>query len=100
MDAGYRPCRRCRPDLLEFCPTEKLAENAKDVMNRYFADEDEIKKQIQRLGVNKSYLNKLLLKPYGKTMPEYLRLIRIRRAKIMLLEGATVAVIFAVHFGA
>ncbi len=90
MDAGYRPCKRCRPDLLEFCPSEKLTQNAKDVIDKYFADTDELKKQIQKLDVNKSYLNKLFLQAYGKTIAEYLRFIRIRKAKIMLLEGATV----------
>jgi AraC family transcriptional regulator of adaptative response / methylphosphotriester-DNA alkyltransferase methyltransferase len=91
MDAGYRPCKRCRPDLLAFCPSEKLTQNAKDVIDKYFTDTDELKKQIQKLGVNKNYLNKLFLQTYGRTIAQYLCFIRIRKAKIMLLEGATIA---------
>lgn len=90
INAGYRPCKRCRPDLLEFCPSEKLTQKAKDVIDKYFSDNDELKNQIQKLGVNKSYLNKLFLQAYGKTIAEYLRFIRIRKAKIMLLEGTTI----------
>jgi AraC family transcriptional regulator of adaptative response / methylphosphotriester-DNA alkyltransferase methyltransferase len=60
-NAGYRPCKRCRPDLLEFCPSGKLTQKDKDVIDKYFSDNDELKNQIQKLGVNKSYLNKLFL---------------------------------------
>ncbi|WP_325276958.1 Ada metal-binding domain-containing protein, partial [Romboutsia sp.] len=51
IGAGYRPCKRCRPDLLEFCPSEKLTQNAKDIIDKYFVDTDELNKQIQKLGV-------------------------------------------------
>lgn len=90
MDAGYRPCKRCRPDLLEFCPTEELVQNTKNVIDKYFTDREELQKHIKNLGVDKSYLNKLFLQSYGKTMTEYLRFVRIRKAKKMLLEGATI----------
>lgn len=90
IDAGYRPCKRCRPDILEFCPSEKLMQDTKTVIDKYFADADELKRQIEKLGMNKSYLNKLFLQAYGNTIAEYLRFIRVREAKIKLLKGATI----------
>ncbi len=100
MDAGYRPCKRCRPDLLEFCPTEELTRKAKDVIDTHFADNEKLTKHIKNLGVNKSYLNKLFLQSYGKTMAEYLRFVRISKAKEMLLEGAAIVdSVFECGFG-
>ncbi|WP_052356860.1 Ada metal-binding domain-containing protein [[Clostridium] dakarense] len=90
MDEGYRPCKRCRPDLLEFFPLEELTQSAQSIINKYFYDKNELEKQIQNLGVNKSYLNKLFFQFYGKTISQYIRFIRIKKAKIMLLEGSTI----------
>jgi AraC family transcriptional regulator of adaptative response / methylphosphotriester-DNA alkyltransferase methyltransferase len=90
LDAGYRPCKRCRPDLIEFSPSERLTTKAKDIIDIYFSDADELEKHIQKLGVSKSYLNKLFLQAYDKTIAEYLRSVRIRRAAAMLLDGVKV----------
>lgn len=90
MDAGYRPCKRCRPDLIEFNPSEEFTQNTKCIIDKYFNDIHELENQIQSLGINKSYLNKLFLKSYGKTITQYLRFIRIKKAKIMLLEGSNI----------
>lgn len=90
IDEGYRPCKRCRPDLLEFSPLEELTQSAKNIVDKYFYDNNELGKQIQNLGVNKSYLNKLFLQAYRKTLSQYIRFIRIKRATIMLLEGSTI----------
>lgn len=90
MAAGYRPCKRCRPDLSEFSPSDSLVKNAKEVIDKYFTDNEELKKHIEMLGASKSYLNKLFLQAYGRTITEYLRFIRISKAKEKLLEGALV----------
>ncbi|MDK2563712.1 Ada metal-binding domain-containing protein [Romboutsia sedimentorum] len=90
IDAGYRPCKRCRPDLLNFNPSQELTKNTKDIIDKYFTDIDELEKQIQNLGVNKNYLNKLFLQSYEKTIPQYLCFIRIKKAKVMLLEGSKI----------
>lgn len=42
IDAGYRPCKRCRPDLLNFNPSKELTKNAKDIIDKYFTDIDEL----------------------------------------------------------
>jgi len=91
IEAGYRPCKRCRPDLIEFSPSENLTTKAKSIIDTYFSDPDELKKQIQNLGVNESYLNKLFLLDYGNTISEYLRCTRIKKSKLMLLSGISIA---------
>ncbi len=90
MDEGYRPCKRCCPDRPTFSPSGELTEKARVILDKYFADIDELNQQIQKLGVSKSYLNKLFLKTHGMTIAKYLRFVRIRKAKNMLLEGTKV----------
>lgn len=88
--AGYRPCKRCRPDLLQFNPSEDLVYKTKNLINIYFSNSDELEREIQDLGINRNHLNKLFLSYYGKTITQYLRFVRVEKAKVMLLEGSKI----------
>lgn len=90
IDAGYRPCKRCRPDLLQFNPSQDIVYKTKNLIDMYFSNTDDLEKQIQTLGVNKNHLNKIFLNYYGKTITQYLRFVRIEKAKLMLLEGSKI----------
>jgi len=36
--AGFRPCKRCRPDLLDYAPMLELAQQTKNLIDDYFQE--------------------------------------------------------------
>ncbi len=46
--SGLRPCKRCRPDLLEFHPQKENAEKIKVVYDLYFSDHDRLKEELKK----------------------------------------------------
>lgn len=33
---GFRPCKRCRPDMLDYQPVKDIAEKTKQLIDDYF----------------------------------------------------------------
>lgn len=87
ISAGYRACKRCRPDLIEFSPVLNTAEEAKALIDKHFCEPEFLKKSLAQLSVDRSYLNKLFVSKYGETIAEYIKSIRIQSAKEMMLKG-------------
>lgn len=85
--AGFRPCKRCRPDLEFFDPAMELADLARAIINHKFADRSELQRALNNLGVTRRHLTELFEKRYGLTPEQYLAQVRFRRAKELLDEG-------------
>lgn len=81
---GLRPCKRCRPDLLEFQPLKESADKIKAVCDLYFADRNRLKEELAGLGLSKNRMIQLFKEEYKKTPSEYLNQLRIDRAKELL----------------
>lgn len=95
--AGFRPCKRCRPDLLSYRPTEELAEEAKAVIDRSFADRLELQAQLHALGVTRRHLTGLFEKKFDMSPEQYIAQVRMQRARKLLDAGNRVTdVAFAV----
>jgi len=88
---GFRPCKRCRPDLLEYYPMEDLLEKAKRIIEENFLDEKLMQSRLLALCVNKTHLAREFTKLYGATPKKYLHKLRIQEAKRLLSRGQTVA---------
>ncbi len=89
--AGYRACKRCRPDLIEFSPVMNAAEEAKTLIDKHFFEPDVLKKSLTQLSVDRSYLNKLFVAKYERTIAEYIKAVRVRNAKDMIKAGNGIA---------
>lgn len=83
-ESGLRPCKRCRPDLLEFQPLKEAAEKIKAVCDRYFQDHTRLKEELSELGLSRNRMIQLFQAQYGKTPSEYLNQLRIDSAKVLL----------------
>ena len=95
--AGFRPCKRCRPDLVSFDPAAELADRARTVIDRCFAERAELQEQLNALGVTRRHLTEVFEKKYDLTPEEYTAQVRLRQAKDLLEEGRRVTeVSFAV----
>ena len=88
--AGYRACKRCKPELIEFSPVLNVASEAKKLIDRYFFEPELLKKSLMELSVDPSYLNKLFASKYNNTISEYIKVVRISNAKTMLQSGYSI----------
>ncbi len=71
MAAGFRPCKRCRPDLLDFRPLEELAERTKKVIDDFLSQRDKLTAEMKNLGVTQNYLIATFRRKFGVTPLEY-----------------------------
>lgn len=84
IKSGFRPCKKCRPDLQEYNPDRELVENAKDICARNF---DDSRSLAGRLGVSPNHLMRLFKRYEGCTLGQYLAKLRIEKAKRLLWES-------------
>lgn len=95
--AGFRPCKRCRPDLPSYDPAAETAESAKILIDRAFADRVTLQGELNSLGVSRRRLAGLFEKRYAMSPEQYLNQVRFSHAKGMLAEGKRITdVAFAV----
>lgn len=85
-NAGFRPCKRCRPDLLDYAPVVELARQTKSLMDDYFSEREQLTAKMRRLGVSSSHLAVIFKQQYGMVPSQYLSQIRIDYAKRLLAE--------------
>jgi AraC family transcriptional regulator of adaptative response / methylphosphotriester-DNA alkyltransferase methyltransferase len=84
--AGFRPCKRCRPDLPGYAPRRELAERAKGLIDDYFNERKRLTAKMKQLGVSSSHLALVFKQQYGMTPGRYLNKTRIDYAKKMFAE--------------
>lgn len=82
---GLRPCKRCRPDLIEFRPILDLIEKAKHIFDTCFNDSDKLSDKIKELGTSQNYLSRLFRQQFNMTPTAYVNKLRVEKAMQMLL---------------
>lgn len=88
--AGFRPCKRCRPDLITYDPMANLAEEAKAIIDCSFAERQELAKKLNELGISRRHLTELFEKRFDLSPEQYIAQIRFQRAKELLDMGCRV----------
>ena len=56
MAAGFHPCKRCRPEQMEFDPAAELAAAARAAIDLGFAEPSALKERLNGLGVTRRHL--------------------------------------------
>lgn len=83
---GFRPCKICRPDQIEYDPQKELAGE----IRRHIAQSDISQKDIlpdpKEIGVSKSRMQAVFKQVYGMTVFAYKNSLRIEHAKAQLLK--------------
>ena len=85
-EAGFRPCKRCRPDLPEYAPSAELAGRVKALIDDCYAERARLTDEMRRLGVSYGHMAALFRECYGLSPTEYLAQTRMKRAKRLLAE--------------
>lgn len=83
-EQGLRPCKRCRPDLIRFDPMADLLKEVKDIFDTHYANDEELKLELKRIGVSQNYLIAIFSNNYEITPGKYLNQIRIEKALELL----------------
>lgn len=81
---GFRPCKRCRPDLAEYQPEKELAESARRLVDRFFAEKSVLSRELGQLGVTQHRMVEIFKGRYGMTLAEYINANRLQSAKARL----------------
>ena len=91
VHAGFRPCKRCRPELCGQTPVAGLAAQAKKHMDDLYGNRTLLMAELKKLGVTQSHLAAVFRQQYGMTPMRYLGSRREQQAKILLAEtGASI----------
>lgn len=100
-DAGFRPCKRCRSDLLEYQPIKEIAEKAKRLLEDSFHKRCELNQELQQLGISQRRMSEIFKDEYGVTLSEYVGNLRLAEAKQLLSDtnDQIIDIAYSVGFG-
>ncbi len=87
--AGFRPCKRCRPDLAEYSPARALAETMKAVILETYRDKPAMFERLSRLPVSQKHAVSVFKAAYGAAPGAYADALRIKEARRLLAETDT-----------
>lgn len=101
IEAGFRPCKRCRPDLLEYEPVKELAKETKGLIDRHYTEKVELKEKLKKLGVTQHRMIEIFKKEYGMTVNEYTNSLCLTKSKEMLknTDEPIIHIAFTTGFG-
>ncbi len=74
--AGYRPCKRCRSDLLEYQPMRDIAAEMKQKLDKA--------EPLKDIGLTKRWMTEVFKQEYGVTPKQYTDVLRLDTAKNLL----------------
>lgn len=83
---GFRPCKRCRPDLIAYRPLQELAEQAKALLDTSYSNREDMIEHLNSLGVSFNHLSVIFKGQFGLTPFAYRNNLRARSAMRMLKE--------------
>ncbi|MBE1556887.1 bifunctional transcriptional activator/DNA repair enzyme AdaA [Sporosarcina limicola] len=85
--AGYRPCKRCRPDLncINYDPFDFILEDTMLLIKNNYDQNMSLHDIASSVGVSRFHLNRIFKERTGCTPRIYLEKIRVRKAKELLL---------------
>lgn len=84
IKAGFRACKRCRPDILVFEPDVDLLNQAKALCNKNFDKSIDLNYISKQLGVSKNLLIRLFKQHVGLTPILYINMLRVNKASDLL----------------
>lgn len=81
---GYRPCKRCRPELTAYEPMAEIANETKAVIERLYANKRALSGELRKLGVSSRRMEQIYKQQFGMTPLQYADTLRIQAAREQL----------------
>ncbi len=85
--AGYRPCKRCRSDLLSYKPMEEIAKEVKQHLEAVTGSEMSWNESLQSIGMSEHRAVAVFKETYGMTPKAYTDRLRLEKAKDLLVHS-------------
>ncbi|MGD9566894.1 MAG: bifunctional transcriptional activator/DNA repair enzyme AdaA [Sedimentibacter sp.] len=100
-EAGFKPCKRCRSDLLDYQPMKEIAENVKKVIDDMFDAKKELGDKLRQVGISQHRMIAIFKEQYGVTPAQYANDMRLKQSKKLLTEtkDEIADIAYAVGFG-
>lgn len=86
VQAGFRPCKRCRPDLFDYRPLEDTAAEARRLIERNAGQRQLLSAELANLGLSRRRLDQVFRGAYGLSIADYADRYRLRGAKAQLSD--------------
>jgi AraC family transcriptional regulator of adaptative response / methylphosphotriester-DNA alkyltransferase methyltransferase len=83
---GFRPCKRCKPDLSEEDRANTLSEQVKNVCDRYYHDRNRLSSELERLDIHQGKVVRQFHHEFHTTPAKYIVGLRVSKAALLLLE--------------
>ncbi len=98
---GYRPCKRCRSDLLDYRPMKEIADKLKKLIDDMYNESKSLNKEMEKLGLSRKRMAEVFKEEYGVTPSGYVNDLRYKEATRLLKETQTevVDIAYSVGFG-
>lgn len=87
MKAGFRICKRCRPDKAVYEPGLELFIRLRDSIAKSYEKEVDLKELSKQLGVSINHIIRLFKQFGGLTPAQYITGLRIQQALTLLSQG-------------
>lgn len=88
--AGFRACRRCRPDSMGGDPGRELAGRAREVLLERFRNPASAREALDGLGVSRERLSEAYCRAWGESPKKTLEALRFEEAKKSLAGGVSI----------
>lgn len=81
---GYRPCKRCRPDLILYRPVEEAARLCRELLEREYHNPAPLREVLKELSISLGHIGSIFRQKYGITPLGYRNRLRVEAAQRML----------------
>ena len=98
IEEGYRPCKRCRPDLIHSNEEEIIA-SAKQYIEDEFRNTLTLDRLSLFVGVSKFHLQRMFKKSTGLSPLEYVTMLKMKDALVKLQKTGETITDIAYHLG-
>jgi AraC family transcriptional regulator of adaptative response / methylphosphotriester-DNA alkyltransferase methyltransferase len=86
LNAGFRPCKKCRPDILTFEPDQDVIQKALLILDQAYNQPINMTAVAKQVGVSLSHFNRLFKKVTKLTPTQYLVKRRVTEAIRLLAQ--------------
>lgn len=83
-NAGFRPCKRCQPNVVDFDPKKELVDHAKAYMDQHYKDKLTLEDVAHHVGASPYHLERLFKEETSETPRSYLEKVRVAKAIYLL----------------
>lgn len=100
VKAGFRPCKRCRSDLLSYEPMKDIALQVKEMIDKLFADGIALNDKLRDIGISQKRMVDIFKDEYGMTPKSYTDTLRLQEAERLLKDtnDEVIDIAYAVGF--